>query len=167
MLSSLDCKQTLHSPPGIEPPGRRPAGRIASPAARLGSAHLARSRVKLGDGGLGGHQQGADVGPHGHTLRAARSPELGAAEALQQLQIPHCGLTVYLSKARARTHLTHITTLQAEGGMSFVVGKLTATDNQKHSFSRMLCSSLFFYRRFVTGAVKHEQKNTFGTTAIF
>lgn len=73
----------------------------ASPAARLGSAHLSSSRVKLGDGGVGGHQQRADVGPHRHTLRAARRLQLGAAEALQQLQIPHCSLTVYPAKADA------------------------------------------------------------------
>lgn len=51
MLSSLDCKQTLHSPPGIEPPGRRPAGRIASPAARLGSVRFGSARLTWPDRG--------------------------------------------------------------------------------------------------------------------
>lgn len=64
-----------------------------------GSPHLASSRVKLGDGGLGGHQQRADVGPQSHTLGAARSLQLGAAETLEQLQIPHCGLNVWAKQA--------------------------------------------------------------------
>lgn len=53
------------------------------------AAHLSSSRVELGDGALRGDQQRADVSPHSHKLGPARSLQLRAPEALQQLQVPH------------------------------------------------------------------------------
>lgn len=38
---------------------------------------------------MGGHQQGTALRPHSDPLRAAGSLQLVAAEAVQQLQVPH------------------------------------------------------------------------------
>lgn len=62
--------------------------------------HLSRAGVELYDGELGGDQQGAGVGPDADPLRGAQSLQIGALEALQQLQVPHLCLKKKLKMNR-------------------------------------------------------------------